>query len=113
MSKTIYDDDSLQGDQLANIFVFHENYRAVMFDNPEECLLFKDDLDYEFEECEPKGDSMLEIESELPMLEEFSANTQITEGYTSLCLTMDKKKVFFQIRMKRVLVFLLLDLKTR
>ena len=47
VSKPIYDVDSLQGDELADTSVFHEDDRAVMFDNFEECFLFKDDIDYE------------------------------------------------------------------
>ena len=62
-----------------------------MFDNFEEFFLFKDDLDYEFEEYEPKIDNVQEIESELPILQEFTANTQIAEGHTSLCLPMDQQ----------------------
>ena len=83
-----------------------------MFENFEECYLFKDDLDSEFEEYEPKRDNMLEIELELPMLEEFTANTRTTKCHTSLCSPMDQHLVFFQIIMKGMLVFLL-DLETR
>ena len=90
-SKPIYDDDSLQEDQLADIFFFHEDDRALMFDNLEEFFLFKNDLDYEFEEYETKRDKMPEIESEFLVLKEFSANTQIAKGYTSLCLPIDQK----------------------
>ena len=62
-----------------------------MFDNPEECFLFKDDLDYELEECEPEGDNMPEIESKFLMLQEFAANTQIAESHTSVCSPMDQQ----------------------
>ena len=91
MSKPICDDDFLQRDQLTwNIF-FHEEDKAVMFNNLEECFMFKDDLDYEFEENESEIDSMPEIESELLVLQEFIANTQIAESHTSLCLPMDQQ----------------------
>ena len=53
--------------------------------------MFKDDLDYEFEEYEPKRGNMPEIESEFPMLEKFTANTQIAEIHTPLCLPIDQK----------------------
>ena len=49
-----------------------------MFDNLEECFMFKDDLEYEFQEYEPKRDSMPEKESYFLMLQEFVANTQTT-----------------------------------
>ena len=54
VSKPIYDDDSLQGDKLADIVVFHKDDRVAMFFNLEEFLLFKDEIDYEFEEYEPE-----------------------------------------------------------
>jgi len=94
VSKPIYDDDFLQGDQLTDIVFFHEDDRVVMFDNLEECFLFKNDLDYEFEEYEPLRDNMPKIESEFLMLKEFTANTQITEGYTSLCLPINQQPNF-------------------
>ena len=62
-----------------------------MSNNLEECFMFKDDLEYEFEEYEPKRYSMPEIESEMPMLEEFTTNTQIAEIHTPLCLPMDQQ----------------------
>jgi len=40
-----------------------------MFNNIEECVMFKDDLDYELEEYESEIDSIPEIESEFLMLE--------------------------------------------
>ena len=61
-----------------------------MFDNLEECFMFKNGLDYEIEEYEPERESMPEIESEFLMLEEFTANTQIAEAYTSLCLPINQ-----------------------
>jgi len=62
-----------------------------MFDNLEECFLFKNDLDYEIEEHEPERDSMPEIESEFLMFEEFTANTQIEKSYTSLFFPMNQQ----------------------
>ena len=91
VSKPNCDVNFLQGDKLERIVFFHEEYRADMFNNLEECFLFKDDLDYEVEECESEIESMLEIESEFLTLEEFIANTQVGEIHTSLCLPMDQK----------------------
>ena len=54
MSKPICDDYFLQGDWLTETVVFHEEDRAFMFDNLDECFMFKDDLDCELEEYEPK-----------------------------------------------------------
>jgi len=62
-------------DQLIDIAFFHEDDRAVMLDNLEEFVLFKNDLDYEFQEYEPERDSMPEIKSGFLMLDEFIANT--------------------------------------
>ena len=53
--------------------------------------MFKDDLEYEFEEYEPKRDSMQVIESKFPMLQEFVADTHIVESHTSLCSPMDQQ----------------------
>ena len=75
MSKKICDGDFLQGDQLTETVVFHEEDRAIMFDNLKERFLFKDDLEYEFEEYERKIDSMPEIESKFLILKEFTTNT--------------------------------------
>ena len=52
MSKPICDVDFLQGDQLTGIVFFHEEDRVGMFNDIEECVLFKDDLDCELEEYE-------------------------------------------------------------
>jgi len=60
-----------------------------MFDHLEEYFMFKNDLDYDVEEYEHERDNMIEIESEFLMLEEFTANTQIAEAYTSLCLPIN------------------------
>lgn len=80
-------------DQKIDIIFFHEDDRVVMFDNPEECFVFKNELDYEFEEYEPERDNMLEIESQFLVLEEFTVNTQIAEGYTSLCLPINQQPI--------------------
>ena len=48
VSKPICDDDFLQGYHLTETVVFHEEDRAVMFENIEEYFMFKDDLDYIF-----------------------------------------------------------------
>ena len=71
--------------------VFHEENKVVMFKNLEDFFLFKDDLDYEFEEYEPKIDSVKEIESQFPVLQEFATNTQIAAIHTSLCLLLDQQ----------------------
>ena len=91
MSKPICDDDFLQRDQLKETIVFHEEDKTIIFDNIEECFMFKYDLDYEFEEYEPKRDNVQDIESKFPVLQEFSTNTQIAESHTSLCLPMDQQ----------------------
>ena len=57
VSKPIYDDDFLLEDHLVDIVLFHEEDRAVMFNNLEEFLLFEDALDYDLEECGSKIDS--------------------------------------------------------
>ena len=91
MIKPICDVDFLQGDQLTKTIFFHEKDSADLFNNLEECVLFKDDLDYEMEEYESEIDSMPEIESEFLMLEKFTANTQVTESQISLCIPMDQQ----------------------
>lgn len=90
LSKPICDVDFLQGDQLTKTIFFHEKDMAHLFNNLEECVLFKDDLDYEMEEYDSKIDSMPEIESKLLMLEKFTANTHVAESHISLCLPMDQ-----------------------
>lgn len=57
MSKPICDVDFLQGDQLIGTIFFHEEDRGDMFNNIEECVLFKDDLDYE--PCNPNGQATM------------------------------------------------------
>jgi len=64
-----------------------------MFDNLEQCFLFKKGLYYDIEEYEPERDSMSEFESEFLMVEEFTSNTQMTKSYTSLCLSITRKLV--------------------
>ena len=51
-----------------------------MFDNIEDCFLFKNDLDHEVEGYELERDKMLEFR----MVKEFTTNTQMAEAYTSL-----------------------------
>ena len=87
----ICDVNFLTGDQQVGTVFFHEEDRVGMFNNIEECFLFKDDLDYELEEYEYELDIMPEIESNFLMLEEFTANIQVTESHTSLCLPMDQQ----------------------
>ena len=110
--KPICDDDFLQEDQLIETVVFHEDDRVVMFNNIEEFFLFKDYLEYEFEEYEPKRDSMPEIESEFPMLEEFTTNTQIAEIQTSICPPMDQQPSVLSNQNEEC-AFFFMDLKTR
>lgn len=64
---------------------------VVMFDNLEECFLFKKGLDYDIEECEPKRHSTPEFKLEFLMVEEFTASTQIEEAYTALCLPINQQ----------------------
>jgi len=93
-SSTFENDDSLEigfiDQQTDNVFL-HEDDMAIMFDNLEECFLFKKVLDYDIEECEPKRHSMPEFESEFLMVEEFTASTQIAEAYTALCLPINQQ----------------------
>jgi len=67
--------------QTDNIFI-HKDDKVVMFDNLEDCFLFKNDLDHEVEEYDLERDNMLEF----LMVKEFIANIQMGEAYTSLCL---------------------------
>ena len=57
-------DDSLEirviDKRTDNIF-FHEDDKAIMFDNLEDCFLFKNDLDHEIEEYELERDNMTEF----------------------------------------------------
>ena len=62
-----------------------------MFDNLEECFMFKNELEYEIKGYEPKKDSIPEIDLEFFMLKEFIANTQIAEAYTSLCIPINQQ----------------------
>ena len=74
--------------QTDNIF-FHEDDKAVMFDDLEDCFLFKNDLHHEVEEYELERDNM----PEFLMVKEFTANTQMAEAYTSLCLPITQQPV--------------------
>ena len=58
VSKPICDVYFVQGDQLTRTIFFHEEDTAHMFDNLEERVMFKDDLDYKLEEYESKIVSM-------------------------------------------------------
>jgi hypothetical protein len=69
VSEPIYDDDSLPGDQLVDSVLFHEKDVAVMFNNPEECLVFKNDLDFDVEEYKYEIEIMPEKGSELLMVD--------------------------------------------
>jgi len=60
-----------------------------MYDNLEDCFLFKNDLDHEVEEYELERDNM----PKFLMVKEFSANTQMAEAYTSLCLPITRQPV--------------------
>lgn len=60
-----------------------------MFDNLEDCFLFKNDLDHKVEGYELERDNMLEF----LMVKEFTANTQMAEAYTSLCLPITQQLV--------------------
>ena len=62
-----------------------------MFDNLEECFLFKKGLDYDIKECEPKRHSMPEFKLEFITVEEFIASTQIAKAYTALCLPINQQ----------------------
>jgi hypothetical protein len=57
VSKPICDDDFRPEDHLVDTVLFHEEDRVVMFNNLEECLLFKDALEYDLEECGSEIDS--------------------------------------------------------
>ena len=60
-----------------------------MFDNLEDCFLFKNDLDHEVEEYELERDNMLGF----LMVKEPTANTQMEEAYTSMCLPITQQPV--------------------
>jgi hypothetical protein len=65
VSEPFYDDDSLPGDQLVDYVLFHEKDVVVMFNNPEECLVFENDLEFDVEEYKSEIDIMPEKGSEL------------------------------------------------
>ena len=46
-----------------------------MFDDLEDCFMFKNDLGHEVEEYELERDNMPEFESEFLMVKEFTGNT--------------------------------------
>ena len=74
--------------QTDNIF-FHKDDKAVMFDNLEDCFLFKNDLDHEDEEYELERDNM----PGFLMVKEPTANTQMAEAHTSLCIPIPQKSI--------------------
>lgn len=90
MTKPISNVYFLQGDQLIETVLFNEEYKVGMFNNLEECFLFKDDLDYDLEEYEFEIDGMPKIESNFLMLEEFTTNTQVAKSHAPLFLPMDQ-----------------------
>ena len=63
-------------------FVDQQTDKAVMFDNLEDCFLFKNDLDHEVER-----DNM----PEFFMVKELTANTHMAKAYTSLCLPINQQ----------------------
>jgi len=87
-SSSVENDDSLVisfiDQQTYNIF-FHEDDKAIMFDDLEDCFLFKNDLDHEVEEYKLERDNM----SKFLMVKEFIANTHMAEAYTSMCLPIN------------------------
>ena len=93
-SSSFENDDSLVisfiDQQTDNIF-FHEDDEAVMFDDLEDCFLFKNDLDHEIEEYKLERDNM----SKFLTVKEFTANTHMEEAYTSLCLPINQQPTVF------------------
>ena len=76
-------------DQQTNNIFFHKDDKAVMFDNLEDCFLFKCDLDHEDEEYELERDNM----PGFLMVKEPIANTQMGETHTSLCIPIPRKSI--------------------
>jgi len=73
-------DDSLVTsfiDQQTNNIFFHEDDKAVMFDDLEDCFLFKNDLEHEVE----RDNAVKEI----------TANTHMAEFYTTLSLPINQQ----------------------
>ena len=60
-----------------------------MFDNLEDCLLFKNDLDHEVEEYELERDNM----PKFLMVKELIANNQMEKAYTSSCLPVTRQSI--------------------
>jgi len=92
ISSTFENNDSLEisfiDQQTDNIF-FHEDDKAVMFDDLEDCFLFKNDLGHAVEEYELERDNMPEFLT----VKEFTANTQTVEAHTSLCIPIPQKSI--------------------
>ena len=71
----------------SNNISFHEDDKAVRFDNLEYCFLFKNDLDHEVEEYELERDNT----PEFLMVKEPTTITQMAEAHTSLCIPITQK----------------------
>ena len=93
-SSSFENDDSLVisfiDQQTDNIF-FHEDDKAVMFDDLEDCFLFKNDLDHKVEEYKLERDNM----SKFLTVKEFTVNTHMAEAYTSMCLPINQQPTVF------------------
>ena len=92
-SSSFEDDDGLVIsfiDYQTDNILFHEDDKAVMFDNLEDCFLFKNDLDHEVEEHELERDNM----PEFLMIKEPTADTQMADPHTSLCIPIPWKSIF-------------------
>jgi len=76
-------------DQQTNNIFFHKDDKAVMFDNLEDCFLFKNDLDHEDEEYELERDNM----PRFLMVKEPTAKTQMAKKHTSLCIPIPQKSI--------------------
>jgi len=74
--------------QIDNIF-FHKDDKDIMFDNLEDCFLFKNELDHEVEEYKLERDNM----SKFLTVKEFTSNTQMVEAHTSLCIPNPRKSI--------------------
>jgi len=73
-----------KNDSLVISFVDQQTDKAVMFDNLEDCFLFKNDLDHEVER-----DNM----PEFFMVKEPTASTQMAKADTSLCISLPWKSI--------------------
>ena len=85
-------DDSLVTsfiDQQTNNIFFHKDDKAVMFDDLEDCFLFKNDLDHEDEEYELERDNM----PGFFMVKEPTTSTQMADAHTSPCIPIPWKSI--------------------